>query len=94
MKRYTVTSDWRENQSITIEGDSWSDTPAVTVVHESADIHANRDGFDYRDGAHRVRSFLADGTSYKRARRWYGESAWMSAEREFSDIANAVRYAR
>lgn len=90
--RYEVISAWREVERETVVSGSWGeDRPDVLVIHETADIRDPRGGWTYREGAHRVRSFRG-GRSFKRLRTFYGETAWMDAERMFSDIVAEVRY--
>jgi hypothetical protein len=93
-KRYQVVGGWRERERQTVEPTFArdADKPEVVVVLESADIHS-RDGWDYQDGAYRVKA-TAGGRSYRRARTFYGETAWMDGERLFGDIVNEVRYGR
>ena len=93
-KRYTVTGEWRQRERKVAEPVFARDMgkPRVTVVLESADIHS-RDGWDYDDGAYRVRSSV-NGKSYRRARTFYGEMAWADGHRLFEDIVLDVQYGR
>lgn len=93
-KRYTATSEWRmRDQRLAAPFFARNaDNPRVLVTLESADIHS-ADGWDYDDGAYRVRS-EAGGKSYRRAKTFYGETAWMDGQRMFNDIISEVECGR
>ena len=93
-KRYQVVGEWRERER-RLAAPMFArdqDKPRVLVVLESADIHS-RDGWDYQDGAYRVRATVG-GRSYRRARTFYGETAWMDGQRLFGDIIGDVERGR
>ncbi len=95
-KRYEITSEWRQTKSGNVQSDDWtSDNPIVTVTEEVADIRSTRDGWEYRDGAYRVRAFYTlTGKAHTRSRTFYGESAWSNSARQYGDIVNAVQFSR
>lgn len=93
-KRYQVVGGWtqRERRLVAPMFARDADKPRVLVTLESADIHS-RDGWDYGDGAYRVKATV-NGKSYRRARTFYGETAWMDGQRLFDDIVSDVEYGR
>lgn len=81
-------------------GSRGDENASVTVTHESGD-YTTPDGFHHVDGVHKVtakytlsgRGYV--GRAYKgRARTFKGETAWMHAERLYSDIVTEIRLGR
>lgn len=83
--RYKVTGSWSPAYN----------QPYAPFIIEEADIVDTRNGQVYTDGAMRV---TVDGKPAKRGKGgtvpFFGECAWMDAERLASDLAIAERYVR
>jgi len=84
MSRYKVTGTWSDH-----------DSTYFPFIIQTADIVDTKTNDSYRDGAYRV---VVDGKPAKRGKGgtvpFYGESAWMGAERLASDLLIAERYVR
>lgn len=85
MSRYKVSSPWTDAY----------DQPYAPFIIQEADIVDTRNGQTYAYGARRV---VVDGKPAVRGKGgtvpFYGECAWMDAERLASDLAIAERYVR
>ncbi len=84
MSRYKVTGTWSDH-----------DSTYFPFIIQTADIVDTKCHDSYRDGAMRV---VVDGKPAVRGKGgtvpFYGECAWMDAERLASDLAIAERYVR
>jgi hypothetical protein len=92
-QRYELTSPWLLTEQAVVEREHFADTTPVLVVREVADIRDTVTGDTYHHGAFRVRSFLGK-KSYKRAKTFYGESAWNDSSRLYADILYEAEMAR
>jgi len=102
-QRYAIVSPWYEQHRITTGPANTSENFSVTVVHETADIEDTQQPYEYRNGAHRVSAkYGLSGKTYQgtrkglsgRTKTFYGEMAWMDAERLFNDLVADIRYGR
>lgn len=86
MARYKVVGNWNQGRTASVSGE--------VFMIESADIIDTKNGTRYEDGAYRV---LRNGKAVKQGKGgtvpFYGEMAWADAERLFSDVVLAARYA-
>lgn len=90
-----LTSPWRLIEHNVVATDPWADEAKVVIVAIEGADYRTRDGFEFTDGARRVRAIDAEtGQSVRRAETFYGEVAWSAAERLAHDIESEIRYAR
>lgn len=87
-KRYKITTGWQTSDRYRFD----SDGETVTLVREYADIKDTQGGYEYSQGAWRVKATYASGRSHTRARTFYGELAWNSSQRLFDDVILAQRF--
>lgn len=78
--RYKVTGSWSVDKSV---------TDTITIL--SADITDTRTGDTFREGAFYVTQ-AKPGTKGSKGKPFFGECAWMDAERLANDLAMAERY--
>ncbi len=86
-QRYEKTSEWRVMASTVIRPSTFTDSDAVELVHETADIRDTQGGQTYSKGVHRVYAkYVVTGKSAKKVKTFYGETAWTAAIRLYEDI--------